>query len=647
MQPLWKPDAKRAASSNLARFMAFAARRAGIDFADYEALYRWSIEDIPAFWDALWHFLDIRASRPFDQVVDDADRMPGARWFEGARLNFAQNLLRYRDEGTAILYKGESGPVLRLSYRELAAQTGRYAEALRDAGVSPGDRVAAYLPNRPETVIAMLAAASLGALWSSCSPDFGTKGVLDRFGQIEPKVLFAAAGYEYGGRHFDCRARLAEIKAALPSLKKLVLVPGTDAQDAPEIAGAVPLRDFLPEGDFEPEFVQLPAEHPLYIMYSSGTTGPPKCMVQGAAGILLNHLKELALHTDLRRDDRILYLTTCGWMMWNWLVSALALGATLVLYDGNPFYPAPDALWKLAEQEGISHFGTSARYLASLQQAGARPKEAFALPKLRAILSTGSPLPPEGFEYVYRHIKSDVQLASISGGTDLNGCFALGNPLLPVYAGELQCRGLGMAVAVFDEAGKPLTEEPGELVCTRAFPSMPLHFWNDEDGSRYRSAYFERYPGVWAHGDWALLGRRGGMRIFGRSDATLNPGGVRMGTGELYRVVESLPGVADSLAVGQRWKGDERVILFLKLAQGARLTEELRQHIRAAIREQLSPRHVPAKILAVADIPYTRNLKKVELAVRHILHGEAVKNRESLINPESLELYRDLPELSA
>ena len=645
--PIWVPSAERVKGANMTRFIGFVNGRHGTGFTSFEELYRWSVADIPAFWGAMWEFGGVIASHGYDRVVDDPAQMPGARWFSGARLNFAENLLRYRDGRPAIIFKGEGKGTERLTCGELYSRVARLARSLREAGVVAGDRVAGFMPNLPETVIAMLAAVSLGAVWSSCSPEFGIQGVLDRFGQIEPKVLFTADGYLYDGKRYDSLERVRGVVAAIPAIERVVVVPYLE--ESPPIEGiprAVRYAEFA-AGEAVPDidFVQLPAEHPLYIMYSSGTTGPPKCMVQGAAGILVHHLKELMLHTDLRRDDTILYLTTCGWMMWNWLVSSLAVGAAVVLYDGHPFYPRPDALWQLAAAEGITVFGTSARYLAALEKAGARPGLFHDLSRLRAVLSTGSPLPVEGFRYVYHEIKPDVQLASISGGTDLNGCFALGNPIGPVYEGELQCRGLGMRVEVFNAEGKPVVGEPGELVCTAPFPSMPLCFWNDPDVSLYRKAYFERFPGVWAHGDFAELTETGGMVIYGRSDATLNPGGVRIGTAELYRLVETMPEITDSLAVGQRREGDERVILFVRLATGVELDEELRERIRRVIREKVSPRHVPARIIQIADIPYTINMKKVELAVRQVIHGEPVKNRDSIANPEALELYRDLPEL--
>jgi acetoacetyl-CoA synthetase len=646
-EPIWIPSAQRVQTANLTRFMDFVNEGHGTAFRTYKKLYDWSVARIPDFWAAIWEFGGVIAARHYDTVVDNITKMPGARWFVGAELNFAENLLRYRDGRVALVFKGEGQETVRLTYVGLFAQVARLAQALSTAGVMPGDRVAGFLPNLPEVVIAMLAATSLGAAWSSCSPEFGLQGVLDRFGQIEPKILFAADGYRYGGNSFDSRPRVRGIAAAIPAIERVVVVPYLeDRPRLDDIPRAISWDEFVGKGDAPPlAFDHFPADHPLYIMYSSGTTGPPKCMVQGTAGILLNHLKELVLHTDLKRDDTILYLTTCGWMMWNWLVSSLAVGATVVLYEGHPFHPDPGALWQLAQDEGITVFGTSARYLAALEKAGAQPGQEYDLTPLRGVLSTGSPLPEESFRYVYREVKCDLQLASISGGTDLNGCFALGNPIGPVYPGELQCRGLGMQVAAFDETGAPVVGEKGDLVCTAPFPSMPLYFWNDPDGSAYRKAYFAKYPGVWAHGDWCQITDTGGMIIYGRSDATLNPGGVRIGTAELYRQVETLPEIADSLTVGQRWEGDERVILFVRMADGVVLTEELREKIRDSIRESISPRHVPAKIIAVADIPYTISMKKVELAVRYVIHSEPVRNRDALANPEALELYRDLPEL--
>lgn len=646
-KPLWEPSPERMEKANMTRFIRFVNERYDQSFRSYPELYDWSITEIADFWAAMWAFAEIKTSAPYTLVVDDPTKMPGARWFEGARLNFAENLLRYRDEQTALIFKGEAKEVSRITYAELYARVAALARSLKQLGVQPGERVVGFMPNMMETVIAMLAATSLGAVWSSCSPDFGIKGVLDRFGQIKPRVLFTSDGYSYNGKPFDSIGRVAEIIRELPSVEKVIVVPYLHPQpDCSPIPGAVLYDDFVSSaGTGEIDFVQVPADHPLYIMYSSGTTGLPKCMVQGVAGILVHQMKELLLHTDLKREDTIFYFTTCGWMMWNWLVCSLSVGATVVLYDGSPFYPNPGVLWKMAEEEKITVFGTSARYIAALEKEGVKPGKNYDLSALRAVLSTGSPLAVEGFHYVYREIKKDVQLSSISGGTDLNGCFALGNPLLPVYEGELQCRGLGMKVEAYNAEGKPVINELGELVCTAAFPSMPLYFWNDPDNEKYLSAYFKTFPGVWCHGDFIKITENGGVIIYGRSDATLNPGGVRIGTADIYRQVETLPEIADSIVVGQDWDNDVRIVLFVKLAPGVELDEALQAKIRKTIRENTSPRHVPAKIIAVADIPYTINMKKVELAVRNVIHGKPVLNKDALANPEALDLYKDLPEL--
>lgn len=648
-EALWRPSKDRLENANMTRFIRFINQRYGKEFEAYPDLYQWSITNIPDFWGAMWEFGDIRVSRGYDTVVDDLERMPGAKWFAGARMNFAENLLRYRDDHVALIFKGEGQPSVRMTYVELYDSVARLARSLRQLGVGPDDRVAGFMPNMMETVVAMLAATSLGATWSSCSPDFGIKGVLDRFGQIEPKVLFTANGYSYNGKRFDSLGRISEILKQLPSIKKVVVVPYTEERvDIGALPNAVHYGDFIAKQEgLEIEFAQVPSDHPLYIMYSSGTTGLPKCMVQGVSGILLNQIKEVQLHTDLKRGDTIFYFTTCGWMMWNWLLSSLALGATLVLFDGSPFHSDPGALWKLAQEERITVFGTSARYIAAIEKEGLRPGRDYDLTPLRAILSTGSPLSVEAFEYVYREIKEDLQLASISGGSDLNGCFALGNPIGPVYSGELQCRGLGLKVEVFDPDGKPVIGQQGELVCTAPFPSMPLCFWNDPDGLKYRAAYFEVYRNVWRHGDFAEITDTGGMIIYGRSDATLKPGGVRIGTADIYRVVESMDEVADSIVVGQDWEDDIRVVLFVKLAQGVDLTEVLIKKIRNTIRENTTPRHVPAKIITVKDIPYTINMKKVELAVRNVIHGRPVLNRDALANPESLDQYENILELQS
>ena len=644
---LWKPSEERIQSTNMYRFMGFINEKYNQNFTEYEPLYQWSIENIPDFWASMWEFAEIKASRPYDQVIDDVAKMPGAKWFSGARLNFAENLLRYRDDQVALIFKGEDRDTTKMTYAELYDEVARVAKSLRETGVQVGDRVVGFMPNMPETIIAMLAATSIGAAWSSCSPEFGIKGVLDRFGQIRPKVLFTANGYVFKGKRFDSLDRISNILKELPSIERVVVVAYTE-QD-PDISGvpnAIHYRDFRsPEPNLEIEFEQLPFDHPLYIMFTSGTTGLPKCMVQSAGGILIKHLKELILHTDLRREDTIFWFTTCGWMMWNWLISSLGVGATIVLYDGNAFHPDPGALWKLAQDEKITFFGISAGYIAAIQNAGVRPGKEYDLTPLRAVLSTGSPLSVEGFEYIYREVKKDLYLVSQTGGSDLNGSFASGNPMGPVYAGELQCRDLAMKVEAFDEKGKSVTNQQGELVCSAPFPSMPIYFWDDPDNEKYHAAYFDMYPNVWRHGDFIEINDHGGVIIYGRSDATLNPGGVRIGTAEIYRPVEQLKEIEDSLVVGQNWKNDVRIILFVKLLEGGDLTENLKDKIKNTIRTNASPRHVPAKILAVPDIPYTLNMKKVELAVKKVIQGQEVLNKDALRNPEILDYYANLKEL--
>ena len=651
-RPLWQPNPQRIAAANLTAFMRDVAQSGGPRLVDYPALYRWSIERPEDFWRSVWDFCGVIGT-PGDTVLTNAGAMPGARWFPEARLNYAENLLRKNDNDVAIVFRGEDRINSKVSYRELHHEVSRLAQALRAAGIQPGDRIAGYMPNLPGTVIAMLAASSLGAVWSSCSPDFGVQGVVDRFGQIGPRILFAADGYFYNQRLIDNLPRLRDIMAQLPTVEKLVVVPYTC--ETPHISGlsrAVSVHDFM--APFKPRriaFEPLPFDHPLFIMFSSGTTGAPKCIVHGAGGTLLQHLKEQVLHTDIRRGDRLFYFTTCGWMMWNWLVSGLAAGATLMLYDGSPFIDQGRVLWDYAAEEKINVFGTSAKYIDALAKAGLAPRETHDLSALRALLSTGSPLAPESFDYVYRDIKKDLLLASISGGTDIIACFALGCPTLPVWRGELQCRGLGMQVEVWNEEGKPLRGEKGELVCTAPFPSMPVGFWNDPDGARYRAAYFERYPGIWHHGDYVELTAHDGLMIHGRSDAVLNPGGVRIGTAEIYRQVEQLGEVVESLAIGQDWPPqnprDVRVVLFVRLRDGLTLNAGLTEKIKKQIREHTTPRHVPAVVVQVADIPRTRSGKIVELAVRNVVHGQPVKNRESLANPEALAHFRDRDELRA
>jgi len=643
-RPLWKPSEERKQKANITRFIDLADERYDKNLHSYNDIYEWSISSIADFWALVWEYLDIKSSRPYDTIITPADHMIHTRWFQGARLNFAENLLRYRDDHTALVFKGEAQETARITYAELYDLVARLARSLRQIGVKEGDRIVGFMPNMIETVVAMLASTSIGAVWSSCSPDFGIKGVLDRFRQVEPKVLFTGNGYSYNGKSFDSMERVTEILKQLPSLEKVVVVPYIDNRvDIDCVNNSVYYSDFLsPDAGLEIDFEQLPPDHPLYIMYTSGTTGLPKCMVQGAAGVLVNQMKELKLHTDVKREDTIFYFTTCGWMMWNWLICSLSLGATVVLFDGSPFYPDAGTLWKLAEHEKISIFGTSARYLSEIERRKVKPGREYDLSHLKAVLSTGSPLPEESFDFVYREVKGDVLLSSISGGTDINGCFFAGNPIGPVYSGELQCRGLGMNVKAFDSVGNSVVGEKGELVCTAPAPSMPIHFWNDKGDKKYRNAYFDTYPNVWNHGDYVEITETGGAIIYGRSDAVLNPGGVRIGTAEIYRQVEGLDEIADSVVVGQRWENDTRIVLFVKLAEGYSLTEDLINKIRDTIRENTTPRHVPAKVIAVADIPYTINMKKVEKAVANVIHNEDVPNLDALANPESLAQYRNL-----
>jgi acetoacetyl-CoA synthetase len=645
---LWEPSEDRIRSTNMYRFMTRVNEKFGTQFNEYTPLWEWSVENLEDFWAMAWDFLDIKASVPYQTVIKDKEKMPGAKFFAGSKLNFAENLLRFKDDRIALIFRGEDTVRRTLTYSQLYEEVAQTAAALKAQGVGPGDRVVGFVPNMPESIIAMLAAASLGAVWSSCSPDFGIKGVLDRFGQTRPKVLFTADGYFFKGKPLSSIERIAGIVAELPSIEKIVVVPYiSDTPDISALPNAVHYADFKDKTATDIDFVPMNFDDPLYIMYSSGTTGLPKCMVQSIGGVLLHQKKELVLHTDLKKEDTIFYFTTCGWMMWNWLTASLSVGATLVLYDGNPFHPGPDALWQMAQDEKITVFGTSAGYIEALKNAGVKPGSQFDLTPLKSVLSTGSPLSDENFEFIYDHIKSDLQLASISGGSDLNGCFALGNPMGPVYTGELQCRGLGMAVYAYDDTGRPVVDQQAELVCTAPFPSMPIYFWGDTDGSKYHSAYFDQFPGIWTHGDFIKVTPRGGVIMFGRSDATLNPGGVRIGTAEIYRRLDAMPELEDSVVVGQSWNNDVRVILFVKLAAGYELTEALEAKIRADIRANASPRHVPAKIIACPDVPYTLNMKKVELAVKKVIEGKEVKNKDALKNPEALDYFADLPELKS
>ncbi|WP_448189028.1 acetoacetate--CoA ligase [Azospirillum sp. sgz301742] len=645
--PLWSPSAERVAASNLTAFREAANARFGLSLGDYEALWDWSVAKKEDFWRFLWDWAGIRGE-PGSTVLRDGDRMPGAQWFPEARLNYAENLLAgSADE--ALVFWGEDKVKRRWSRAELVAEVSRLQQALKAAGVGVGDRVAAYMPNMPETLAAMLATASLGATWSSCSPDFGVQGVVDRFGQIEPKVLFFPDAYWYNGKAHDVRGKAAEVLKDLPSVSHAVCVPyvAGDA-DVSAVPKGVAYRDFLaPYTAGEPAFERVPFNHPLFILYSSGTTGKPKCIVHGVGGTLLQHVKEHRLHCDLKPGDRMFYFTTCGWMMWNWLITGLASGATLLLYDGSPFAPDGNILFDYADAESMTLFGTSAKYIQSLEKAGQEPKSTHRLSTVRTMTSTGSPLMAENFDYVYRDIKQDLHLASISGGTDIMGCFVLGNPAAPVWRGEIQTRGLGLAVEAFSDDGHPVRGEKGELVCTKPFPSMPIGFWNDPDGARYRSAYFDRFPNIWTHGDFIEQTEHGGWVIYGRSDAVLNPGGVRIGTAEIYRQVEQLPEIMEAICIGQEWDGDVRVVLFVVLREGMTLDKAMEDAIRKRIRDNCSPRHVPAKIVQVTDIPRTRSGKITELAVRDAVHGRPIKNTEALANPQALDEFTGRPELSS
>jgi acetoacetyl-CoA synthetase len=648
-KPLWVPSQDKIKNANMTRFIEFVNKNYGKQFGTFDELYRWSVNSIPDFWVAVWDFVGVKASKRWDKVVDDLKKFPGAKWFPGARLNFAENLLRYRDDRLAFIFRGETQKSARMTYRELYYTVARLAKSLRQIGIQPGDRVAGYMPNMMETAIGMLAAASVGAVWSSCATDIGPQAALDRLGQIEPKVLFSVDGYFYKAKPFNTLANVAEVVKGIPSLKKVVIVAYTGTKpDLGNIPNAVHYEDFLaPEKEPVLEFEQLPFDQPIFIMFSSGTTGKPKCMVQGAGGILLHHLKELMLHSDLKRDDKVFYITTCSWMMWNWLISTLGVGATIVLYDGNPNYPDAYAMWKMVQDEKITFFGLSASYINYLRGEGIQPGKNCDLSFLREISQTGSPLSTEGFEWVYQEVKKDLHFNSIAGGTDINGCFAIGSPIQRVYAGELQGPGLGMKVKAYDENAKAVWDKEGELVCEAPAPCMPLYFWNDPNGEKYKSAYFEYYPNVWRHGDYVVFhSDTKGITFYGRSDAVLKPSGVRIGTAEIYNVVERIEEVADSLAIGQNWEGEQRIILFVKLKGGASLTNELMDKIKKTLREKASPRHVPSIIMEMPDAPYTLNMKKVESAVTNIIHGRPVLNRDALSNPQVLDYFEKIvPEL--
>ncbi len=646
---LWTPSAERVSKSNLTAFTRYTEELLGRKISSYQELYDWSVTDIEEFWKSIWILSGLIHSKPYNRILSGKG-MFGTKWFEGAELNFAENLLRYRDDNTALISSRENSPTFRLSYSELYNNAAALARSLKEMGVKKGDRIAGFVNNIPEAVIGMLAAASMGAMWSSCSPDFGHKGVLDRFGQILPKILIAIESYFYNGKLIDCSAKVEAIRKSIPSIEKVILIrrfndfKGNIVSDktSDKVNNSLYFNELVINTSNKLEFVQLPFDYPVYIMYSSGTTGIPKCIVHGAGGTLLQHFKELYLHTNLKREDVITYYTTCGWMMWNWLISSLSVGASVFLYDGSPVYPAKNALWKKIGEEKISVFGTSPKYLTMIQKSGFSPKDNFDLSSLKTILSTGSPLAVENFEWVYENVKSDLQLSSISGGTDIISCFMLGNPNLPVYAGEIQCKGLGMKVEAFNEKGESVIEEKGELVCTKPFPSMPVYFWNDPEGVKYRSAYFSYYPDVWRHGDYIKITEHGGIIVYGRSDATLNPGGVRIGTAEIYRIVEAMDEITDSLVIGHNWRNDVRIILFVVLKQNSVLNDKLVEKIKDTIRKNATPRHVPARVIQVSDIPRTISGKKVELAVTRIIHNENVENRDALANPEALDQFKKI-----
>lgn len=638
---MWKPTQTEVQNSELNRFVNYLKNQGvSLELNDH-LIHQWSVQSAQNFWSYFWDFAGIIGSKG-QRVLVDGDQMLKARWFPDAKLNYAENLLRQSHNEIALSFWGEDQVQLKMTRLEIREQVRKLQKFLKDLGVGPGDRVVGFVPNRPEVLVAMLATASLGAVWSSCSSDFGIQGVLDRFNQIAPKVLFAGDGYFYNGKWIDCTGKITAIQSEIKSLKATVVIPYNENK---KLDSCMSWSDCMKETDHILEFTRVDFSAPLFIMYSSGTTGLPKCIVHSVGGTLIQHMKEHMLHCDLRDGTKIFYYTTCGWMMWNWLVSALAVGSQICLYDGSPFYPDAHILWNYLDKEGIEVFGTSAKYIQALEKSGAIPRQSHRLDSLKSILSTGSPLLPEGFDYIYRDIKNNLRVSSISGGTDIISCFALGSPTLPVYRSELQCKGLGMAVAVFNDEGKSVVQQKGELVCTQSFPSQPVGFWNDPQGEKYQKSYFSRFPNIWCHGDFAEITEHQGLVIYGRSDTVLNPGGVRIGTAEIYRVVENQSEILEALAVGQDWKGDERIVLFVRLKEGKVLTEDLVKKIKKSIRNELSPRHVPAKILAVNDIPRTISGKISELAVRNVIHRQEVKNKDALANPKALDLFVNLAEL--